>query len=63
LVLATGTIRRLVVQVWYSLMTFGCIGLVQSHKPMKVAPIASCEARYGSAADMVDSYQFGAYTD
>jgi len=28
-----------------------------------VAPIASCEARYGGVVDIADSHQFGAYTD
>jgi len=57
-------------------MMFGCIGRLHSHKPIKVAPIASCppprlvskdagagEARYRGTVDMADLHHFGAYTD
>jgi hypothetical protein len=36
-------------------MTFGCIGWLQSHKPIKVAIYC--------VVDMADSHQFGAYTN
>jgi hypothetical protein len=51
----------LVVQVWYSLMTFGCIG----RKPIKVAIdcVVDHDPSTSGGVDMADLYHFGAYTD